>query len=206
MISFLKRLFRPRLRGAYFGASSYEMKNLLCGIGHSEILKDQIKFSEYPFEPAKVYPNGVIDASEVEWICVDASPPKLKLGNDILFISAEFKEPLTDFGKRNGIKLVACRWNWDWILEPYLDTEFTAENKKRTNELLLGAGFELNEIEAIRQEVGDQMYKYNFDTMLWDWCSLGLSDVLSAMRAKYNETQFRDFYAQAMEIELRDNS
>ena len=70
-------------------------------------------------------------------------------------------------------------------------------------ERLLENGFTATEIDAVRAEVKKQMYAYNFDTMLWDWCSLSLSDVLSAMRAKYNKVQFRDFYSRALEIEKR---
>ena len=39
--------------------------------------------------------------------------------------------------------------------------------------------------------------------MLWDWGVLGLSDVLGAMRVKYNKEEFVDFYNRAMEIQLR---
>tara|TARA_R110002020_G_scaffold23460_5_gene78008 strand:- start:1441 stop:1731 length:291 start_codon:yes stop_codon:yes gene_type:complete len=91
----------------------------------------------------------------------------------------------------------------DRILEPYLDTEFTKENQERVTERLSENGIEPSEVDKIRGEVGMQMYKYNFDTMLWDWCSLGLADVLSAMRARYNTDEFRDFYKRALEIEKR---
>lgn len=94
-------------------------------------------------------------------------------------------------------------WNWDWILEPYLDTEFIVENEKRVEQRLLENGIEKREVDEIRTEVGKQMYKYNFDTMLWDWTSLGLVDVLSAMRAKYKKEKFRDFYKRALEIDER---
>ncbi|WP_417602277.1 hypothetical protein [Owenweeksia hongkongensis] len=47
------------------------------------------------------------------------------------------------------------------------------------------------------------MLKYNFDTMLWEWGGLDLSDVLAAMRVKYNDEDFGNFYKQAMEIQLR---
>ena len=59
------------------------------------------------------------------------------------------------------------------------------------------------EIDTIRHEVKEQMLKYNFDTMLWEWGGLGLSDVLSAMRVKYDKEKFVDFYNRAMEIQLR---
>lgn len=105
--------------------------------------------------------------------------------------------------EKHNIKLAKHSWNWDWILEPYLDTEFTKENQVRVMKRLNENGIEKLEVNKIRREVGAQMYKYNFDTMLWDWCSLGFVDVLSAMRVKYNKEQFRDFYKRALEIEKR---
>jgi len=106
----------------------------------------------------------------------------------------------------NKIRLTKHSWNWDWILEPYLDTEFTSDNEKRIEKCLSEVGIDKIETEKIRNEVGKQMYKYNFDTMLWDWCSLGLYDVLSAMRVKYNENEFREFYKRAIEIDKRNKN
>ncbi len=64
----------------------------------------------------------------------------------------------------------------------------------------------LSKIFEIRNQDGSQMFKYNFNTMLWDWCGLGLPNVLGAMRVKYNTEQFGDFFIRAMEIELRKNT
>ncbi|MFD2034452.1 hypothetical protein ACFSKL_06600 [Belliella marina] len=179
------------------------MKNLLCGIGKSNITDRQIQFSDYPFEPSYVYPNKTIQANEIDSMSVDFGICKIHIADDIVFVSAVKKEELKEFAKNNKIELTETSWNWDWILEPYLDTEFTKESEKRVLEKLIENGFEKKEVDKIRVEVGKQMYKYNFDTMLWDWCSLGLSDVLSAMRAKYNESEFREFYKRAIEIDKR---
>ena len=48
------------------------------------------------------------------------------------------------------------------------------------------------------------MLKYNFDTMLWEWISLGLPDVLQAMRVKYSDEEFEEFYKRAMTIENKN--
>ena len=45
------------------------------------------------------------------------------------------------------------------------------------------------------------IYTYNFDTLLSDWCSLGLYDVLPAMQVKYNQNDFRAFYKKALAID-----
>ena len=180
-----------------------KMKKLFCGIGKSDIQKDQILITDYPLEPSIVYPKNQITAHEIDSICIEFGPCKIHCKGDIIFVSAEKKEALKEFAEANKIELSQHSWNWDWILEPYLDTEFTEENNKRVIDRLHENGVEKIEVEEIRSEVGKQMYKYNFSTMLWEWTSLGLNDVLSAMRAKYNTQKFRTFYKKALEIDQR---
>ncbi len=182
------------------------MKNLLCGIGESKITENEIFISKYPFEPSIAYPNKIIKSNEIDSMSIDFGICKIYVAKDVVFVSAKKKEELKAYAENNNIKLTEHSWNWDWLLEPYLDTEFTEEAEQRVLELLIENGFEKHEIDDIRAEVGKQMYKYNFDTMLWDWCSLGLSDVLSAMRAKYNKNEFRDFYKRAIEIDKRSKN
>lgn len=206
-MKFIKNIFKSKKKGAFFNSSDYEMNNLLCGIGKSEIRKNEIAISEYPFEPSLVYPNKIISANEISFISADFGLCRIYFGKDIIFITSEQKAELLKFAEINKIKLINHSWNWDWILEPYIDTEFTAENEKRVDECLTKIGFDKTETKKIRDEVGTQMFKYNFDTMLWDWCSLGLCDVLSAMRVKYDKTEFREFYNRAIEIDkLAENT
>lgn len=191
------------MTGAFFGSSDYEMKNLLCGIGESEILESKIKISKYPFEPSSVFPEKEIYASEIRAICWDSHPPLIRIKNEVIFITREYSNDLKEFTKRNNIATFEATRNWDWLLEPYVDTLFTDERDLRLTELLKKNGILKQEIETIRNEVKEQMFKYNFDTMLWDWSGLGLSDVLGAMRVNYTKEQFADFYNRAMEIQLR---
>lgn len=179
-------------------------KNLLCGIGEARIKKDSIEICNYPFEPSIAFPEKDIKANEIESLCIEFGVCKVFVGEDIIFVSAEKKEELKIFAEQNAIRLSKHSWNWDWILEPYLDTEFTKENEVRVSQRLMDNGIDEKEVNRLREEVGEQMFRYNFDTMLWDWCSLGLYDVLSAMRAKYDSIKFRDFYNRAIEIEKRN--
>ena len=191
------------LTGFTISRNAITAKRLLCGIGTSSIGESIIEITDYPFEPSVVYPSASIEAHEIDAISLEFGVCKVYVKDDIVFVSAEKKKELELFAKVHNLKLIPYSWNWDLLLEPYLDTEFTKENEQRVLERLLENGFTANEIDAIRAEVEKQMYAYNFDTMLWDWCSLSLSDVLSAMRAKYNKVQFRDFYSRALEIEKR---
>lgn len=91
---------------------------------------------------------------------------------------------------------------WEWILEPFLDTEYTADIHQRSTLYLESYGLDPEYVHSIRNEVHEQMMSYNFDTMLWEWCSLGATDVLKAMQAKYNKEAFRKFYAKVMQLAL----
>jgi outer membrane protein assembly factor BamA len=72
------------------------------------------------------------------------------------------------------VKIQLCKlfiftknWNWSWLLEPYLDTEYTAEDDEKITNLLIENGFPKQEISKIRNEIEEQMYKYN--SILWEW-------------------------------------
>lgn len=191
------------MKGAFFGSSKYEMKNLLCGIGESEILDSEIKISKYPFEPSSVFPEKVISVNEINAISWDSYPPLIRIDNEVIFISREYSDQLKKFADNNKIETFEATRNWDWLLEPYVDTEYTDETDLRLTELLKKNGILKEEIDKIRSEVKEQMFKYNFDTLLWEQGGLGLSDVLGAMRVKYDKEQFAEFYNKAMEIQLR---
>ncbi|WP_036155156.1 hypothetical protein [Maribacter forsetii] len=210
MWQFLKDIFNFKRKESSLNSNRslefFNAKKLLCGIGESEIRESEIVITKYPFEPSIGYPTAILSAKDIDCMSVDFTVCKVHVKNDIIFISSEQKEKLKQFAESNNIRLIPQNWNWDWILEPYLDTEFTKENEQRALERLLENGFTTNEVDTTRAEVKNQMYAYNFDTMLWDWCSLGLSDVLSAMRAKYSKEQFREFYKRALKIEKRTGS
>ncbi len=205
-MGFLKKIFKRKkdpLTGAFFGSSEREMKNLICGIGESKIMESKIKISKYPFEPSIAFPEKEFEADEINAISWDSYPPLIKIGNEVIFISREYSDDLKQFAERNKVRTFEATRNWNWLLEPYVDTEYTDETDLRLTDLLEKNGIIKEDIDKIRREVKEQMFKYNFDTMLWDWCSLGLSDVLGAMRVKYSKEQFADFYNRAMEIQLR---
>jgi len=179
-------------------------KNFLCGIGDSEILTATIKIKNYPFKPSIVYPNRIIHASEIDSISWESHPPLIRINDECIIVSREYSDELKHFCIHNNIKTFKANSNWEWILEPYLDTEYTEETNTRLNKLLSENGISNEEVMNLRKEVKEQMLIYNFDTMLWEWISLGLADVLAAMRAKYSDEQFEDFYMRAMEIQLRN--
>ena len=203
MKSFIDKVKKKIRVGSFFGATSYELENFFCGIGEAEILKSSITITDYPFEPSKVFPHKEIKASKIDEVHLNEYPPTIKIENELIFISRELIEELTAFAKRNNTETIKRQSNWDRITEPFVDTEFDDNQKANTIKHLTENGFTKKEIIELREEVGEQMNKYNFDTMLWEWGFLGLSDVLSAMRVKLSKEEFEEFYWRAMEIEQR---
>ena len=171
------------------------------GIGKSEIKDKEIIITGYPFRPSKIYPKAVLTVKDIDAICYNAYPPKLKIGDEAILISREFAKELEEFALRNNIAVIEETYNWSWILEPYLDTAYTPETDERLNKLLAEHGIYNEELNKIRKEVGETMLKYN--AMLWEWGDLNLMDVLNAMNAKYSKRKFEDFYWRAMEIQFR---
>ncbi len=198
----LKSFWKNKI-ASFFKPSTNSEEKFDFGIGKSMIKENSIKIWNYPFEPASVYPSKEIQSEEIEAIHLENYPPTLKVDKELIFISRASVNQLKEFAKRNGIKLAERPSNWDYITEPFLDTEFDDNEKEATLKSLIKNGFTKKEITEIRKEIGDQMYKYNFDTMLWEWVHLGLSDVLAALKPKLNKKDFEEIYWRAMEIEQR---
>ncbi len=189
--------------GSFFGSTPDELEKFLCGIGESEIKQTEIIIDNYPFEPSQVHPNRIIHFSEIDEIHLDNYPPTIKMGAELIFISREKIEPLGAFAENNKIPTNKLNANWQWITEPFLDTEYSEDQKERTIKILNANGISRDEVKQLRAEISKQMLKYNFDTMLWEWAALGLDDVLPAMRPKFGKEAFEEFYWKAMEIEQR---
>ncbi len=190
-------------RGRFFSATPYELKNFLCEWGKCKIGEDSILIYDYKFEPSKAYPQIEIHKQDITSITLSSNPPKLHYQDDWIFIPDEYEEELEKFIKNNKITVTKENYTWSFILEPFLDTEFSEESKESRLQCLEELGVDRLEVQKIREQVSEQMYKYNFDTFLWEWCSLNLLDVLLAMSVKYNQEEFREFYQYAMDIENR---
>lgn len=208
-MNILKRLFRKNKKPdktdnswTMFTTSKEEVSELLVDLGQVTIGQSTITFTDYPFEPSIAFNQATFKPSDIDNIDPTGYPPTIKVGDELLFVSAKQKDELIKFAANNNIKTVDRLDIWGWILEPFLDTEFTTETDQRMTSLLENYGLTTDKVKALRAEVETQMLKYNFDTMLWEWGRLGFSDVLKAMRTKYNKEQYYEFYKRAMGIAL----
>ena len=187
-----------------FSTSKKEIAELLVDTGTVVIGKKTITVKGYPFEPSIAYRYKVFEIHEITEIDPDSFPPTILAKNELIPIPSKQKSVLMQFAANNGIPTIHRPYIWDWILEPFLDTEFTDETKTRLDGFLAEYGLGSQEVRTLRQEVETQMLKYNFDTMLWEWVSLGLYDVLRAMRTNYDKKHFEDFFRRAMAIALSE--
>ncbi len=172
---------------------------------------DYIEVRSYRYPPATIYPSGKIEKSEISDVGLSCTPPEIRtLDGEFLFIPATMKEELTCWCNVNN---VPCRNRidvWDLLLEPFLDTEFTNHEKEKTISRLHDCDIDAVEVESVRKRVSKAMIAYNFDSFLWDWVHLGLSDVLDAFLGilagpghKLSSIEYAQFYWYGMELASR---
>lgn len=205
-MEFIKRLFKtnkkPSDSWTMFSTSKSEVKELLVSTGQLTIGADFLKIENYLFEPSIAYGQKIFKPDQIDDIDSKSYPPTIRVGDELIFLPREKKDELEEFAKRNNIQTIERPMIWCWILEPFLDTEFTTETDERLTKLLDSYGLTIDKVKSLRTEVETQMLKYNFDTMLWEWGGFDASDVLRAMRTKYDKDEFKDFYRRVMEITL----
>lgn len=205
-MEFIKRLFKtnkkPSDSWTMFSTSKSEVRELLVSTGQLTIGDDFLKIENYPFEPSIAYKQTKFIANQIDNIDIKSHPPTLRIEDELIFLTAEKKTELEQFANKNNIKIVERPLIWEWILEPFLDTEYTTDTDQRLTKHLEKYGLSNERIKSLRKEVKTQMLKYNFDTMLWEWCGFDASDVLKAMRTKYDKDEYDDFYKRVMKIAL----
>lgn len=142
---------------------------------------DAIRFQAYPFVPASVYPDGVVPAAAIRGISSRRAPSEVWLeSGETLFVPAPGGDGLRAFGASHGLRDRIGIDVWGLLLEPFIDSEIGTEEAARSLRALLEVGLDESTIEAIRVEVSASMVAYNFVSGLWEWCHLGLFDLLSA--------------------------
>jgi hypothetical protein len=185
-----------------FSTSKKELSELFVKLGNISIGPNSIHFDNYPFAPSIAFHKKTLAAEEIVNIDLKGIPPTIRTGNELIFVPATMGNELAAFAAANQLPVVDRKDLWSWLLEPFLDTEYTWEIHERLNGQLAAYGLTEENVQAIRDEVQVQMLKYNYDTMLWDWVHLGALDALSAMRPKYDAAQFAGFYRRLMDIAL----
>ncbi len=193
-------------KDASFGLTETEMKQFSVDLGQVTFDADALTFKNYPFAQSVASSNSIIASKDILNVCIKSFPPTIRVNNDLIFISAERQQDLESFAGRNNILLFDRPEIWGWILDPFLDTEFTDEHRERLYNLLEKYELDRQTVDKLRETVKEQMMKYNFDTMLWEWQMFGALDVLQAVRPKLNSEDFEGFYKLVMDIAIRPDT
>jgi hypothetical protein len=134
--------------------------------------------------------DRVVPASLLTEVCVGWWPPAVRTRyGEYLFVPASMMPQLADLAEGNGVPFVDRDDVWSWLLEPYLDTEYTLEDEARTARSFERCGLGAQEVAALRARVEANMNGLTFAT--WEWTHYGLADVLSVMRGERDYAQFR---------------
>ena len=202
---------RPRGRlarlGRWLRVNNIGARRFFPGLGKVDVCLGEdtpagVRLRDYPFAPSRVYPEAFVAAGDIGSVCFHG-PAYLEVGDDFVVVSKEHEPELRALMSEHGIPERRSGLIWEFLLEPYLDTELPPEQEAHLLDRLAARGVPPEEVTAVRDEVGDVMYAYNFNTRLWEWTGFGLHDVLCAMRAFYRPADFRDFYWRAIELEGR---
>lgn len=168
-----------------------------------------IEFAPYDFPGSAFYPSGLCRWEDVREIDPTAAPPEARTAHEVLFVPAAHRDALVHGAQARGIASVARIDIWSLLLEPFLDTSFDADDIERTYTVLARCGITRSTCDAIRNELAPAMTAYNLDSMLWDWCHLGLCDALCALRGvlsgrrhRVPDAEFVAFYRRAMQLTL----
>lgn len=157
-----------------------------------EIADHELRFNEYSYEPASVYPHGVVATEEIRDVDPSSAGPEVRLRTgETLFVPAPKKVELQTFCRANGIPMRRRPDIWEALLDPFLDTAFTAEDRRRTTALLARWQIDEEQADEIRARFRPAMVAYNFESGLWDWVHLGLSDLLDAIHGRLSGERHR---------------
>lgn len=162
-----------------------------------------LRFQQYAFEPASIFPNGAIEARQIAEVNLELMQLRLHSG-EVLIVTHPGKTALLSFVNGNDLKVERRVSVWGALLDPFLDTWEDQPTIDRQFAWLAGVGLDREAVDRWRREVAVAMYAYNFGTMLWEWSSLGFSDVLIAQRAALSRAGFKDFYWRAMQVAALD--
>jgi predicted metal-dependent HD superfamily phosphohydrolase len=163
-----------------------------------------LRFTDYPFEPAAVFPAGVVSKERIGEVNL-SDPPQLRLeSGEILFAPYDGKDEFLRFVHRNDVQVRRRTSVWRALLDPFLDTWETQETIDRQFAWFAELGLDRASVDTWRREVAVAMVAYNFGTGLWEWGSLDLYDVLMAQHARSSRADFADFYSRAMQLAASD--
>jgi len=128
-----------------------------------QIDADNIHFHDYPYECSYAYKAKTIRPSNIlEMVDYFGMPAICINGNELVFMSAVDRKALLRFCKANAIPINKRIDVWSIILDEFLDTQHTQEWIQTSMAQLNSCGISEAECQALRHEVAERMFAYNF--------------------------------------------
>ncbi len=164
---------------------------------------DSIEIKQYEFQVSNIRSSPVIPIDQINEVNLNTFPPSIVINhNEVIFIETRYKVDFIKYVKDKKLKVNNRFDIWGAINEDFLDTEFTAQHKKRTLNNLEVNGIQREEVEDIRKEVEDIMQ--GWAAIAWEWNYLGHYDLLLNKKQSFLLLFPREFYWWSMEIALRN--
>jgi hypothetical protein len=76
---------------------------------------------------------------------------------------------------------------WALVCEEVVDTEYSPDHYERIAAELLRRHISITELEEMRVFAWETAGWFNFDKMVWDWCSLDEEDIQKAIKWQAEE-------------------
>ncbi len=163
-----------------------------------------ITLKDYPFPVTKTRTINQKDIiAFVDWF----PPAIITKQEEILFIPRTQIELLVEFTDQHKIHKDDTIDVWSLILDPFLDTEFSAESTENTIRLIESLGIVRKETLAFRKQLEKPMLLHTMLT--WEWQHYGFYDLLTVMKKHYQikmmfnrQKKWLAFYQHAITVAL----
>jgi hypothetical protein len=153
----------------------------------------------YPFDrgarSARIEAKQLVDVS-VGWF----PPAVLTKEGEFVFVPAPKANELRAFATENGVPFVSRLDIWSLLLDPFLDTELTAQQHENIYQLLEKHEVPRKETDQVREALKFRMLMLTAIT--WEWQHYGMFDALSQMKGFpfLSGWTFARFYDYAMSL------
>ena len=138
-------------------------------------------------------PVRAVPAETLSEIMVGWYPPTVRTKTgEYIFIEAVKAAQLADLGTRFNVPFVRRHDVWSDILEPFLDTQMSAQDQVRSFERLEKSGLTRAQVEAIRAQHTAGML--GLTALTWEWFHYGMCDLFEVTKAKYRSQFVKDVY------------
>jgi hypothetical protein len=139
---------------------------------------DAISISNYPFRPGSVRLPLRIAVREI--LEVDVGHCALRIGDEVIYLPGWPRVQLQEFCEKHALRTLPRYHVWSDILDPYVDTSFTAKQVEERNQRLQAAGFGRARVCKLRLLVALPIVLYQ--GIAGEWTGLDAYDLMGSLR------------------------